>query len=177
MNKENIGLVFLTLGVLIVLAAIFLLIMGVAFLTVNIGEDSPEENRTTGIAVTAFCGTPLLIIGVVFLFLWYYFSKKAQPLKDLVPILKGYRRIKISEVAMKISKDEKLTESLILNCINDGSIKGYIDFRNKEFVVDPSELKSPQQMVAEYLCRRCGQPLSYIERYKRMYCFNCKEYV
>lgn len=29
----------------------------------------------------------------------------------------------------------------------------------------------------EYLCKRCGEPLEYIEEYKRWYCNKCKEYL
>lgn len=32
------------------------------------------------------------------------------------------------------------------------------------------------EAVAPNLCPTCGKPLTYIEQYKRWYCYNCKKY-
>ena len=34
----------------------------------------------------------------------------------------------------------------------------------------------PPQEENVYYCKECGKPLTYIERYKRWYCYNCEKY-
>ena len=34
----------------------------------------------------------------------------------------------------------------------------------------------PSQEENVYYCKECGNPLTYIEKYKRWYCYSCEEY-
>ncbi|MEE9151467.1 MAG: isoleucine--tRNA ligase [Thermoplasmata archaeon] len=51
--------------------------------------------------------------------------------------------------------------------VDDEQVKKEIE---KELGLAGPEEKPPK------ICRSCGNPLSYIEQYKRWYCYNCKEY-
>jgi hypothetical protein len=189
------------LGVLVLLGAISILLMGIFYYTVGLEDYSDEENEEAGFVLTTCCGLPGLILGMMLLTGAYYFISKTKPLQELAIILRGYRVIHISEVARRISKDDYQTEQLILKCIAEGHIKGYINPKTREFMLDPSigsppyytaptpPPASPPQAYSQIPpptpihfkplkksdeCPTCGGLLFYSRRKKKWYCPICE---
>ena len=59
--------------------------------------------------------------------------KRREFLIDMADILKAYRRITIPDFAQKIGKDENYAEKIILECLEDGLVRGYISRRSRVF--------------------------------------------
>lgn len=191
-------------GILALLGGIILLGMGIYYYTVGLEDNTPSENENAGFMLTTCCGIPGLVLGLILLAGAYYYVGKAKPLKDITNILRGYRVIHISEVAKRINKDDYQTEQLILKCITEGYVRGYINPKTREFVLDPSmggpyyqtptgsvshphpfasqrppPTPVPTPVVKKPLketdeCPTCGGLLFYSRRKKKWYCPVCE---
>jgi hypothetical protein len=191
-------------GILVLIGGIILLFMGIYYYTVGLEDYTADENENAGFMLTTCCGIPGLVLGLILLTWAYYYVGKAKPLKDITNILRGYRVIHISEVAKRINKDDYQTEQLILKCISEGYVKGYINPKTREFVLDPSmgspyyqiptqpvshpqpltpQRPPPSQVPAPVAkkplketdeCPTCGGLLFYSRRKKKWYCPVCE---
>ncbi|UCE73256.1 MAG: hypothetical protein JSV56_09500 [Methanomassiliicoccales archaeon] len=100
-----------------------------------------------------FCTAFGLIPGII-LFIWgWKLAKEKSELTKLAAYLRSYRRIKVSDVARAMEKNEYETEQLILQCVEKNLINGYFDRNTREFFTRESQLgevKTPDS------CPNCG---------------------
>jgi hypothetical protein len=138
MGSEKTALALKVLGILFMIGTFIFLIISLFYFTIGLEEYSDEENQEGGYVLTTCCVLPGLILGIIFLGRAYYITGKNKPMQDLANLLRGYRVIPISEVANRIKKSDYETEHLILTCITNGYVKGYINPKTREFVLDPA---------------------------------------
>jgi hypothetical protein len=202
MGSEKTVMALKILGFLMMIATIIVLMISVFYFTIGLEDYTDEENQEGGYVLTTCCVLPGLILGIIFLGSAYYLADKNKPMEDLANLLRGYRVIPISEVASRIKKSEYETEHLILTCITNGHVKGYINPKTREFVLDPSEsgriyytYPMPPPQPQHYLkmrspsspppkpsrslkkndeCPSCGGLLFYSRRRKKWYCPICE---
>jgi hypothetical protein len=81
--------------------------------------------------------------------------KRREFLIDMADILKAYRRISITDFAERIGKDERYAEKIILECLEDGLVKGYISKRSKVFFTS-EYLEQLDDVQIGWECPGCG---------------------
>lgn len=121
-------------------------------------------NLICGIFVT------LIIIVILVIVLMVLMRRDKALRNEIVGYLKTYRRISISELAIKCGKDAQKTERLVNKAIRKGLLKGYIDPQTKEFISDDYWIDS--KMVET--CPKCTAVINKrIPRGERADCDYC----
>ena len=198
MQPDKVGIIFVVLGVILIIGSFFFLFFGYVTYTIGIENQTQEENEYWGTVFTTCCAVPFLIFGLIFIGSGYYINRKSKAMDDVTKILKAYRKIKISEVALKINKPELETEELIIKSINEDSVEGYIDNKTREFIygapitepardVHRSSIKRPKKKPRKKVakkphvisndyndCKLCGRPMLYDQLNKRYFCPDCE---
>jgi len=78
-----------------------------------------------------------------------------ERLKDVADILIAYRRVDIKVVAGKIGQDIQTTERLILECIEEGMVKGYLSSKQHVFYTQ-EYLEQLDDARVGWTCDKCG---------------------
>ncbi len=156
MDSDVASTVAIIFGILFLLGGIFILVVGIIYFTVGVGDYSPEQNFSAGVMMTV-CATPLLIIGITLILYAHLKKKKYEILLEYANFLRAYRRIKISEFARKIGKTEFEAEKIIVKLLENKLINGYIDRRTQEFVTYEAIY---QERVENIKCPNCGATVS-----------------
>jgi len=87
-----------------------------------------------------------------------YINKRTdwiERLKDVADILIAYRRVEIKVVAKKIGQDIPTTERLILECIEEGMVKGYLSSKQHVFYTH-EYLEQLDDAKVGWTCDKCG---------------------
>lgn len=198
MQQDKVGIIFMVLGVILIIGSFFFLFFGYVADTIGVENYTEEENEYWGTVFTTCCAVPFLIFGLIFIGSGYYINHKSKTMDDVTKILKAYRKIKISEVALKINKPELETEELIVKSINGERVDGYIDNKTREFIYgapisesagdapksstkrlkkkQPKKVvKKPSTALNDYNdCKLCGRPMLYDQLNKRYFCPDCE---
>ena len=131
-----------------------MLIFGILFLLWTVlmfgASLSIYEEDFFGIALG--CNTLNILITVILLGGWYVRKKREDRMDDLVGYLKMYRRVHISKVAQRLGLDNAATEKVLLKCISKGQIKGFLDRKTDEFILE----ESISDMREGAKCPNCG---------------------
>ena len=196
MKPDKVSIVLYVLGGILLLGALFSFLMSYISVTYGLEENSTWEDEYYGTLFTICCAVPFLIFGLIFIGGGYYFSVKDKPKEDVASILKAYRTISVSELALKLNKPEAETEKLVMECINEGLVKGYIDSGTGKFISEPRygapgspqsdkrpvtkprrkvPLKKTATKPDKYNdCQTCGRPMLYDHLNKRYFCPDCE---
>lgn len=81
--------------------------------------------------------------------------RRREYLIDMTDILKAYRRVAISDFAAKVGLDHDEAERVILECLEDGLLKGYISHRSKVFF-SRDYLEQLDDVQIGWQCESCG---------------------
>ncbi len=81
--------------------------------------------------------------------------QRREYLIDIADILKAYRRITISDFGTKIRMDENSAERIILECLEDGLVRGYISKRSRVFFT-MDYLDQIDDVQIGWQCSGCG---------------------
>jgi PCI domain-containing protein len=87
-----------------------------------------------------------------------YFQKRTdwvERLKDVLDVLIAYRRVGIGLVAEKIGEDVSTTERLILECIEERLVKGYLSTKQHVFYTQ-DYLDQLDDVRVGWTCKKCG---------------------
>ncbi|MBP7735830.1 MAG: PCI domain-containing protein [Spirochaetes bacterium] len=116
--------------------------------------DSSSAQSKSGIPI-AFFSLSFIIPG---LFL-YMRSKKMKKNIELMQTIAGmvisYRRIKISDVAARLTMPEQLAAKLLAAAVEKGLVRGKIDRTTGEFFTEEAE----HEVANIRFCPSCGAPL------------------
>jgi hypothetical protein len=87
-----------------------------------------------------------------------YFQKRTnwvERLKDIAEILNAYRRVGIGMVADKIGEDVPTTERLILECLEEDMVKGFLSTKQHVFYTQ-DYLDQIDDVRIGWSCEQCG---------------------
>ncbi|HOP28774.1 MAG TPA: PCI domain-containing protein [Spirochaetota bacterium] len=141
--KKTAGVILFVFGVLMLLISIF------GFIT-DYSMNKPEGVATAVI----FMGFSIcLIIPAVALFRsGQKHTQREERLKQLVSLIKAYRRISIAEISRNLGIGEMDARELVNTAISLDMIKGYMDRNTDEFFIDGSE----SEVRTLHTCPNCG---------------------
>ena len=79
----------------------------------------------------------------------------------------------------EISADPEKGESYLRKILDDGHEKPVFDEDGKLLRIEMRKVIPKDKPLDENtpLCPRCGKPATWVEEYKRWYCYECKEYL
>ncbi|OGS60089.1 MAG: hypothetical protein A3K59_05425 [Euryarchaeota archaeon RBG_19FT_COMBO_69_17] len=101
--------------------------------------------------ITAFCVPTALVPGVVFILLGLRARRRERDLVEFAAWVKTYRRISLQNLGGKLGRSAFEAEKLLVEAVDRGFVKGFIDRTSEEFVL--------QEAVGEELfiesCPRC----------------------
>jgi hypothetical protein len=86
-----------------------------------------------GYETLGVCSPLFLIAGVLVLHAGLVQQRRMDEFRKLAAYLKAYRRIKISDLAVKMKLSEYETERSIVKCVRYHMLTGYIDRASDEF--------------------------------------------
>jgi hypothetical protein len=195
MKPDKVSMVLYVLGGILLLGALFSFLMSYISVTYGLEENSTWENEYYGTLFTLCCAVPFLIFGLIFIGGGYYFSIKDKPKDEVANVLKAYRTFRVTELADKVNRSEAETEKLVMECINEGLVKGYIDSNTGKFISEPRYgapvspksakksgakprrkvplKKAPTEPEKFNDCPTCGRPMLYDHLNKRYFCPDC----
>ncbi|MGA1872248.1 MAG: PCI domain-containing protein [Thermoplasmatota archaeon] len=78
-----------------------------------------------------------------------------ERLKDVADVLIAYRRVQIKVVSEKIGQDMATTEKLILECLEEGLVKGYLSTKQHVFYTQ-EYLEQLDDARVGWTCDKCG---------------------
>lgn len=137
---------------------IVLLIVGAVFLAVGV-EEAVTGSAGVGVPflyeVTALCIPTTIVPGLVLLFYGWKGRRQGQDMATFAAWVQTYRRISMKELANKLGKPPQKTERIMLECVEKGLVRGFIDRSTDEFVLQ--EAAGVEHFVA--LCPGCGNSL------------------
>ena len=81
--------------------------------------------------------------------------KRREYLIDMADILKAYRRVTISDFAKRIEMNDADAERIILECLEDGLLFGYISRRSRVFFTR-EYLDQIEDVQIGWECQNCG---------------------
>jgi len=93
-----------------------------------------------------------LVPGVVLILLGQRARKREKELVDFAAWVKPYRRIALRDLAAKLGKPSFETEQRLVEAVDRGFVKGFIDRATEEFVLQ--EAVGQEQFIEN--CPRCG---------------------
>ncbi len=137
----------LIFGTLLILWTLFILFIGVFYQFVGI--EGPNQDAASSMYL---CTVINVVITTIIMAYWFARRKKEDRMDDLVGYLKMYRRVHISKVAQRLGLDNKETEKVLLKCISKGQIKGFLDRKTDEFILE----ESITDMREGAKCLNCG---------------------
>ena len=148
--------VLLILGIIILLLFLLVAIIGMAYLG-GIGpeEYSQEEKHDSGVMILTVCSPVLLIPGIIFFAIGWRGRSHYNKLKDVADVLKAYRKIELSKLAQKLGRNEIETEKLVMKCVENKLIYGYIDRQAGAFFTG-DYLSQVQDATHGWKCPSCG---------------------
>ena len=139
-------------------AGIVLLIVGALFLAVGV-EEATVNSAGAGtpflIEVSALCIPTTIVPGIVLLLYGWKGRKQGQDMATFAAWVQTYRRISMRDLANKLGKPPAETERIMLDCVEKGLIRGFIDRSTEEFVLQ--EAAGVEHFVAT--CPGCGNSL------------------
>jgi hypothetical protein len=144
-------IVALILGILIILGSIFLVIIGISFMTGGGTEESEEDNQSFGMTYL-ICSIPMFIISILCIVYGVLGLTVNRRRKNMVSMLNMHRRIKMDDLAKKVGKPYAVVQKDLLFCIEKKWVKGYIDRETDEFFLEGSL----QQSSLPVKCGQCG---------------------
>ena len=148
--------IFLVIGVIGILFTLLVLAVGLDYYIGDGSEDrSEEENKSTGQTFLYICTPILLIPSVIFFYIGWRWRSQYERLKDVADILKAYRRIKLPDLANKLQRTERESEKLVLECIEEGMIYGYMD-RSANAFFTTDYLYQVRDAKHGWKCSACG---------------------
>lgn len=115
-----------------------------------------EKNVSAAINIIGVCTVITLIPGIIFLYFGLKSSRERREIVELVSYLKTYRRINLSDLAKKLSKNEFETEKIIMKCVDRKLVDGFIDRASNEFLIR----KAMEEEVVIEKCPHCGASMS-----------------
>ena len=140
----------LVVGIIFAAFAALITVFGILYAVVDVYE-SPDENWEAAKLLFGCSGFlwPFAIIFIVYAYLGLKNEKQLRELADYVLI---YRRLKIPDLAARMGKTAYETEKMLLQCIERGYLRGYIDRNTGEFFVEGAE----KEIVKPIKCPHCG---------------------
>jgi hypothetical protein len=81
-----------------------------------------------------FCTIVALVPGLAFLFLGLKWRRRERELIEFTSWVRTYRRIAMPELARKLGKSEFETEKVLIDVVDKGLLRGFIDRDRNEFV-------------------------------------------
>lgn len=145
----------LVIGVLTILCAITVLVIGVDYLWGSgLAENTDEENKDAGISMM-ICGPVVLITGLVFFIIGIIGLLRRKRNREYAELLKAHRRIALAEFARKIGTNEFKAEKIIVGILEDNQIKGFMDRRTGEFFTKEYLEQTPDVLFG-WKCSSCG---------------------
>ncbi len=144
------GSVYSTVGVLLLLLFAFGIVVGVAYF---FGYPYYQPENLPLLA--AVCTPTALVPGIVLLVLGRKANRREKELVEFSAWVRTYRRIGLGELARKLGKREYEAEKVLVECVDRGLVKGFIDRSTNEFVIQEAV---GQEFFLE-TCPRCGANL------------------
>ena len=147
----------LVTGSILVFGGMAIVLMGAHYHFLGLDSYTEEENREAARGLV-FCSTAFWIPGMILMAYGVKGYTHKKRLVSLATYLKLYRRIKLSDVAVKMGRPESEIEMDLLACMHKGYINGYMDRNSGEFFVEGSVSQSHTGLK----CPSCGSPSSKI---------------
>ncbi len=144
------GSLYLTLGILFLLAFALGIIIGISY---YVGWPFYEPGNLALLA--AVCTPTALVPGLLLVFVGIKARKKQQELVEFTAWIKTYRRIGLADLAAKLGKNQYDTEKILITTVDRGLIKGFIDRATNEFVLQ--EAVGQENFIDA--CPKCGANL------------------
>ncbi len=144
------GSLYLTLGVLLLLAFALGILIGVSY---YVGWPYYAPGNLTLFA--ALCTPTALLPGLLLLFLGRKARKNEKDLVEFTAWIKTYRRIGLADLAAKLGKNQVDAEKLLIRSVDQGLLKGFIDRATNEFVLQ--EAVGQENFIDA--CPKCGANL------------------
>lgn len=124
------GSVFWILGVLFLLAGIFGIAVGVSY---YFGYPYYEPGNL--VLLGALCTPTAIIPGLLFIFLGRKANLREKHLVEFSAWVKAYRRIGLDELAQKLGKSPYDSEKILIEVVDRGLVRGFVDRTTNEFVL------------------------------------------
>ncbi len=148
--------VFFGIGIIGLLGYFLIAVIGVGYLAGFGPEDySQDQKVASGQMLLLFCTPILLVPSLIFFYFGWRGRARHEQLKDVADILKAYRRIKLSELGSRLGKTEREAEKLILECLEEKLIHGYIDPSKRVFLTSDYAYQYSSSKVS-WRCEGCG---------------------
>jgi Zn finger protein HypA/HybF involved in hydrogenase expression len=148
--------IYMIIGIIGILFTLLVVAVGVGYYTNHAPEGYTEEEAREGGETFLFICTPIMIVpSVIFLFLGLRGRARFQAIEDVADILKAYRRIKLTDLARKMGKTELEAEKLVMKCIEENLIHGYMDRQAQEFFTKDAMHQMPDSKSG-WKCSACG---------------------
>jgi len=142
--------VYLTLGVLLLLAGVLGIVIGFAY-----RYGVPYYDPSVLPVLTAVCVPTAFVPGAIFLLLGLRARRVARELVEFSAWVRTYRRVRLDELARKLGKTTLETERILVQVMDRGLVKGFLDRTTDEFVIQEAIVQ--QQFIAN--CPRCNADL------------------
>ena len=141
---------YFTLGTLFLIAGAIGILIGVAY-----AYGWPRYDAVALPVLGGFCTLTGVVPGVLLLFMGLRAHRVEKDLVEFAAWVRTYRRVLLSDLAGKLGKAPYETEKILLQVVDRGLVRGFIDRQTNEFVL--------QEVVGSELfvdrCPRCGAAL------------------
>lgn len=143
--------VYMTFGIL------FLILFGIGIASgISYLYGFPYPDPTFLPKIAAFCIPTGLAPGILLIFLARRAKKREKELVEFTAWIKTYRRIGLDELARKLGKPQYEAEKTLIEVVDRGLLKGFIDRATDEFVLQ--EAIGQEQFIET--CPRCQANIS-----------------
>jgi len=132
------------------------LIFGIFIFMVGIGMifDPDPSDSETGPSI-AIVSAAFIIPGIILIQLGRKAHREEERIESIASIVKSYRRITMTDLALKINVSVHLAEKLLSKAVTLGLVRGHFDRTTGEFYTEDSR----GQKVEIKFCSSCGAPL------------------
>jgi len=144
------GSVYTTIGALFLILFAFGIVVGVSY---YFGYPYYQPGNLP--LFVSLCTPTALLPGIVLLLLGRKANLREKELVEFSAWVRTYRRIGLGELARKLGKREYEAEKILVECVDRGLVKGFIDRSTNEFVLQEA---MGQEFFLE-TCPRCGANL------------------
>lgn len=135
------------------LAALFLILFGLGILAgVSYLYGYPRYDPGYIYVITPLCTLTGLAPGLLLLYMGLSVRRREKELIEFAGWVKTYRRIGMPDLARKLGKSEFEAEKILVEVVDKGLVRGFLDRHTNEFVLP----EAVGQEVFVAVCPRCG---------------------
>jgi DNA-directed RNA polymerase subunit RPC12/RpoP len=167
-------------GIIGFILASIVIIPGIGYLAGIGPEDyTEEEMEDAGWGLLLFCAPIVFFPSLIIFYFGWQGYRRDERLRHMAEVLKGFKRISITELSIRTDRNNDETEKDIIECLQEGMIRGHIDPKTNEFVRYQPGPKGHPGVCTDYTkqawtCPGCGTTnRSTIRPAERVKCHYC----